>query len=260
MRRRITSPVLIIGTLSLGLPFLLAGESRAQEKKAEQAKKAEIAATTPVPRAPDWVKRHEGFVDMARKGNIDLLFLGDSITDAWGGPGHNPKSPGNELFTKEFEPLHAANFGIGGDRTQHVLWRIENGELEGIHPKVVMLMIGTNNTPVDSAADIAAGVTAIVKEIHKRSPQTKILLLGIFPRGPKPNKLRDKIKDVNTIIAKLDDGGKTVKYLDIGDKFVQPDGTISSQIMPDALHLSAQGYKIWADAVKDPILELMGKK
>jgi lysophospholipase L1-like esterase len=197
---------------------------------------------------------------MAQKGNIDVLFLGDSITDAWGGEGHNPKSAGKDIFAKEFEPLKAANFGIGGDRTQHVLWRLENGELEGIHPEVVMLMIGTNNAGTNTAEQIADGITAIVKEIHKRSPQTKILLLGIFPRGQKPNPLREKIKQVNAIVSKLDDGGNTVKYLDIGDKFLEPDGTISKEIMPDYLHLTPKGYQIWADAVKEPINELLGKK
>src|SRR5262249_58422362 len=135
----------------------------------------------PQPREANWVKRHEGFVAMAQKGNIDVLFLGDSITDAWGGPGHNSKSNGAEVFAKEFEPLKTANFGIGGDQTQHVLWRLQHRDLEGIHPKVVMLMIGTNNTAAHSAEQIAEGLTAIVKEIHKRSPQTKIFWLCDFP-------------------------------------------------------------------------------
>ena len=205
--------------------------------------------------------RHDKFVEMAKKGDIDLLFLGDSITDAWGGEGHG-KGGGGEIFTKEFLPMKAANFGIGGDRTQHVLWRLQNGELDGIKPKVVMLMIGTNNSngKDNTAEEIAEGVKAIVEEIHKKSPETKVLLLGIFPRGEKPNPQREKIKMVNEIIAKLDDKGKTVKYLDIGDKFMDKDGIISKDIMPDFLHLTPKGYQIWADAVKAPIEELMGKK
>ena len=110
-------------------------------------------AATPAPRMgkggqPDanWMKRHEGFVKIAKRGDVDVLFLGDSITDAWGGEGHNPRSAGARIFQEEFVPLKAANFGIGGDRTQHVLWRLQNGELDGIQPKVVMLMIGTNNS------------------------------------------------------------------------------------------------------------------
>jgi lysophospholipase L1-like esterase len=153
--------------------------------------------------------------------------------------------------------MRAANFGIGGDRTQHVLWRLQNGELDGIEPKVVMLMIGTNNMGQDSAEQIAEGVTAVVKEINKRSPKTKVLLLGIFPRGNKPGMIRDKIKDCNMIIAKLDDGGKTVKYLDIGGKFLEPDGTLPPEIMYDYLHLTEKGYQIWADAVKAELEKLV---
>ena len=120
---------------------------------------------------------HEQFLDQARKGNIDLLFLGDSITQGW----HN-----NEVWKRFYGPRHAANFGIGGDRTQHVLWRIENGEIDGIHPRVAVLMIGTNNAGSNSADEIAAGVTAIVQELRKRLPETKVLLLGVFPAAPSP--------------------------------------------------------------------------
>ncbi len=222
-----------------------------------QDAKKENTATKPAVKDK---QRHEKFVEIAKRGNVDLLFLGDSITDAWGGEGHG-KGGGAKIFEKEFVPLKAANFGIGGDRTQHVLWRLQNGELEGIQPKVVMLMIGTNNSngKDNTAEEIAEGITAIVKEIQKQSPKTKVLLLAVFPRGEKPNPQRDKIKEVNNIIAKLDDGGKTVKYLDIGSKFMQEDGTITREIMPDFLHLSEKGYQIWADAVKGPIMELMGK-
>src|SRR5579883_2199016 len=176
--------------------------------QADEAKSS--TAVKPVPRDPNWVKRHDGFVNMAKKGGIDVLFLGDSITDAWGGEGHNPKAGGAKIFEKEYVPLKAANFGIGGDRTQHVLWRLQNGEMEGIQPKVVMLMIGTNNSngKDNTSEEIADGVTAIVKEIHKHSPKTKVLLLGIFPRATakteEANKAQmDKINGVNAIIKKL---------------------------------------------------------
>lgn len=229
---------------------LLATGARAEDKPQHSAVKP----------TPKDVPRHEKFVGIAKRGNVDVLFLGDSITDAWGGEGHGGGG-GAKIFQSEFVPLKAANFGIGGDRTQHVLWRLQNGELEGIKPKVVMLMIGTNNSNGNdnTAQEIADGITAIVKEIHKQSPHTKVLLLGIFPRGAKPNPQRDKLKQVNTIVAKLDDGGKTVKYLDIGAKFMEEDGTITREIMPDALHLSEKGYRIWADAVKGPIKDLLEK-
>jgi lysophospholipase L1-like esterase len=215
------------------------------------------SATTPAPRDATWLGRHATYVGMAATGNTSVLFLGDSITDFWGGQGHDPSCAGTAIFQQQFAPLGATNFGISGDQTQNVLWRIENGELDGIHPKVVMLLIGTNNLGSNTPDQIAGGITAIVEQIQKQLPQTKVLLLGIFPRGQYPNPLRDKIKQVNAIISRLDDGGKTVKYLDIGSKFLQPDGTISSTIMPDFLHPSAAGYQIWADAVKDPINELL---
>jgi lysophospholipase L1-like esterase len=257
MTKRAKIQVLVRWSIALSFLVLPMGASKADEKKWENP------AIQPVPRPGAWLKRHEKFVDMAKRGNIDVLFLGDSITDDWGGEEHRATARGREVFAKEFAPLKTANFGISGDRTEHILWRLQHGELDGIHPKVIMLMIGTNNTPVNNgntAEQIAQGITAIVKEIQKRSPKTKILLLGIFPRGQKPNPQRDKIKQANEIISKLDDGGKPVKYLDIGSKFLQPDGTISQDIMFDYLHLTAKGYQIWANAVKEPISELLGKK
>lgn len=212
----------------------------------------DVEATKPAPRDPKWVTRHEGFVEIAKKGGVDFLLLGDSITDGWRGGG-------KKVYAEHFEPLKAANFGIGGDRTQHVLWRLQNGELEGITPKLCMLMIGTNNGK-DSAEDVAAGITAIVKEIQKKSPSTKILLLAIFPRGEKPNGGREKNDKVNTMIAKLDDGGKTVKVLDIGAKFMNEDKSISKEIMPDFLHLTEKGYGLWAEAVLPSVKEMLGAK
>jgi lysophospholipase L1-like esterase len=202
----------------------------------------------------DWLARHNGFVADARKGGIDLLFIGDSITDNW-------RKPGKAVWTARYEPLKAANFGIGGDRTEHVLWRLQNGELQGIHPKVAVVMIGTNNTWRDTAAQIAEGVTTIVAEIKKQLPETKILLLGVFPRAEKPDSpLRPQLAEVNRIIAKLDDGGRTVAYLDIGDKFLQPDGILPASVMPDFLHPNEKGYEIWADAMAGKLSELLGAK
>jgi lysophospholipase L1-like esterase len=231
--------------------LLAAGLVQAQEKK--------NTAVIPSMKGED---RHKGFLAIAKSGNIDVVFFGDSITDGW------RNKNGIAVWKERFEPLKAANFGIGGDRTQHVLWRMQNGELEGYKPKAMVLMIGTNNLRDNSAAEIADGIKAIVAEVQKKQPQTKILLLGIFPRSPKPDdvipfgkdkvkvKVRDKIKDINQIIAKLEDG-KRVKYLDIGDKFLQKDGELTKEIMPDYLHLSAKGYQIWADAIQKPLAELL---
>jgi lysophospholipase L1-like esterase len=199
---------------------------------------------------PGFKSAHERFLKIAAEGTAELVFLGDSITAGWNGK--------QEIWNKAFGQYKPANFGIGGDRTQHVLWRITNGELDGIKPKCVVLMIGTNNSGTDEAADIAKGITAIVETIRTKQPQAKILLLAVFPRGEKasPNPGREKLAKVNAIIAKLDDG-KKIHYLDIGNKFLQPDGSISKDIMHDYLHLTAEGYQIWADAISPKLAELM---
>lgn len=224
------------------------------------------SAVKPVPRDPNWVKRHDKFVEIAKRGGVEVLFLGDSITDAWGGEGHGQGSPGSKLFEEKFVPLKAANFGIGGDRTQHVLWRLQNGELKGITPKVVMLMIGTNNSngKDNTAEEIADGVKAIVAEIQKQSPTTKVLLLAIFPRatGNDANlkKLQsEKINKVNEEIVKLHDG-KKVKFLNINKIFTAADGSLPRDLMPDQLHLSPNGYALWAKAVEGEIKALIGSE
>jgi len=220
-------------------------------------------ATTPMPRQgkdgkddPNWLKRHDGFVAIAKKGGVEVLFLGDSITDGWRNFDAAKKRGGKNVWEKNFEPLKAANFGIGGDRTQHVLWRIQNGELDGIKPKVAVLMIGTNNTGNDSAEQIAEGVAAIVKTIHEKSSQTKVLVLAVFPRGKMiPNPGNTKIIEINKIIAKLDNS-KNVTYLDIGEKFMK-NGQIPGEIMYDYLHLTEEGYQIWADAITPTLKKML---
>jgi lysophospholipase L1-like esterase len=260
--RKVASAAVLSGLIALTFVSGLAADVKPDEAKDGKNAKPKNSAVNPETRQGGWMKMHENFVEQAKAGGAEIMFLGDSITDAWGGKGHNPKAAGTQVFAKEFESLKTVNFGIGGDRTQHVLWRLQNGELgQYFQPKVVMLMIGTNNVGTNTAEEIAAGITADVSEIHKLSPKTKVLLLAVFPRGEKPNPQREKIKKVNETIAKLDDGGKTVKYLDIGDKFLPPDGDgiLKKEIMPDFLHLSPKGYQIWADAVKGPLTELLGK-
>jgi len=199
-----------------------------------------------------WNQKHEAFLMRAKKGGVELLFVGDSITEGWGN---------NPVWQKTYEPLNAANFGIGGDTTENVLWRLENGEIEGISPKVAVLLIGTNNFGLEGHAPdaVAKGVTAVVQMLRKRLPSTKVLLLAIFPRDEKPNTdTRKKIKTVNEQIVKLDDR-KNVRFLDIGAKLSNPDGSLSKEVMPDFLHLSEKGYQIWADAMAPLLKELMEK-
>ncbi|HLW68156.1 MAG TPA: platelet-activating factor acetylhydrolase IB subunit [Gemmataceae bacterium] len=213
--------------------------------------------TTPVDRKDKgWVARHESFVARAKKGDVDVVFLGDSITHGWEGAG-------KKVWADKFEKLKAANFGIGGDRTEHVLWRITEGkELEGISPKVAVLMIGTNNVGSNSPEQIAEGVGAIVSTLRHKN--IKVLLLGVFPRASAPKEekvapaasLNPKIKQINDIIKKMDDG-KNIVYMDIGSKFLTEDGGLSREIMPDLLHLSPKGYEIWADAITPKLEEML---
>ncbi len=199
---------------------------------------------------PGFQAAHESFLKRGKEGKIGVLFLGDSITAGW-------KGSGAGVWKEHFDKYDPANFGIGGDRTQHVLWRIEQGELDGITPKVVVLMIGTNNIGY-SAEDIIKGDKKIVEQIHAKLPDAKLLLLGIFPRGAEAtNPARAKIKAVNAELAKLDDGNKT-RYLDIGDKFLDTEGNLPKDIMPDFLHPNAKGYQIWAEAIQ-PLLDEMMK-
>jgi lysophospholipase L1-like esterase len=204
--------------------------------------------TIPVEKNPE---RHQQFLEIAKAGNIDLLFLGDSITDGW-------RSTGKAVWEQYFAPLKAANFGISADRTEHVIWRLRNGELDGIHPKLVVLMIGTNNG-ADPVEDVALGIKTIIGDIQQRSPGTRILLLGIFPRNELPGGGRQKNEAVNKIIAGYANPNdpKKVVYLDIGDRFLSPDKVLSKDIMPDSLHPNAKGYQIWAEAIINPVKQLL---
>lgn len=246
--------------------LLLAAPLHAQNKTAAKdaapavklpAQKPDVAAQKYDPKtgrvSESFMKLHESFVATAKEGKAKLVFLGDSITYGWGGNG-------KEVWSKAFGKYQPANFGIGGDRTQHVLWRITHGELDGIKPKAVVLMIGTNNSAADPAADIAKGITKIVETVRAKQPQAKILLLAVFPRGSKPdgnlNEQHAKLKQVNALIAKLDDGGR-VFFLDIGKKFVPGEGPIDKEVMYDFLHLTPKGYQVWADAIAPTLARLM---
>ena len=197
------------------------------------------------------IPRHKQFLEIVKKGEGDVIFLGDSITQGWEGNG-------KKVWAENFAPLKAINLGIGGDQTGHVLWRITEGkELEPLKPKAAVIMIGTNNMGGHSAEQIAGGVKAIVEELRKQKPDMKILVLGIFPRSPKATDgVREKIKTANEIIAKLADD-KSVFYKDIGEKFLDKDGTLDKKIMYDYLHLTPEGYEIWAAAIKDDLAKLL---
>ena len=207
----------------------------------------------PMPRVDRWMTRHNGFNKRIKQGNVDLIFIGDSITHFW-------ENAGKNVWQKYYAKRNAVNLGIGGDRTQHVLWRLDNGNIDGISPKLAVMMIGTNNSVGRHPENIAAGITAIVKKLRTKLPKTKILLLAIFPRGPnKDDALRKVNAATNAIVKDLDDADM-VHYLDIGPKFLEADGKLTRKIMPDLLHLSPGGYQIWADAIEPSVKKLTGEK
>ncbi len=219
-----------------------------------------VAATTPASRPDEWwQKRHESFNARVKqgheKGDIDVLFIGDSITQGW-------ENEGKQVWADRFAKFNPVNLGIGGDQTQHVLWRLDHGNLDGLDKpaagkaaKLAVIMIGTNNVGGSKAEETAAGVEGIVSKVKSKVPGIKVLLLAIFPREEKPGEGRAKNTKVNEIIAKLGDN-KQVFFLDIGAALMNKDGTLDKAIMPDFLHLSPEGYKRWADAIEPKLNEL----
>jgi len=206
-----------------------------------------------------WLPRHEqklAEIQAHREAGrrVGLVFLGDSITQGW-------ENEGKAVWANHFAKYNAVALGFGGDRTENLLWRLQHGELDGMSPQVVVMMIGTNNTGdrLEDPALTIAGIKRNLDEIRQRQPQAKVLLLALFPRGEKPDDLtRRHNAQVNALLPALADGRQVV-FLDIGQALTQPDGTLSKDILPDFLHLSPQGYEIWARAVTPTLNRLMGE-
>jgi lysophospholipase L1-like esterase len=257
MRRMLTAALGCVMALGTTAPLRGADEAKKDATQEKKDQPEQPRSVTPKEKDP---RRHEQFLKdkeaALQKGDVQLVFIGDSITDAWRGGAQN------RLYRERWGKYNPLNLGISGDETEHVLWRLEHGELDGLKPKAVVMMIGTNNLgnpkPPHTPEETALGVEKLVQTIREKLPESKLLLLGVFPRGAKPDdKYREQIKQVNQRIAKLDDGGKHVRYLDIGEKFLEPDGTLTKSIMPDALHPNAKGYEIWADAIQPALDEMM---
>jgi lysophospholipase L1-like esterase len=213
------------------------------------------SASEAAPRTDDgWKRRQEVLNTRAKEAGAkaQVIFIGDSITQGWEGEG-------KEVWAKYYAHRNAVNLGIGGDRTQHVLWRLDNGNLEGLRPKAAVVMIGTNNSNGEdnSVEQIADGVGAIVKRLREKLPETKVLLVAIFPRSENPSPQRGKVLMVNQVIHKLADG-KDVFWADFGHRFVNREGSIPRDLMPDYLHLSPKAYAIWASAIEDRLSKLLG--
>jgi lysophospholipase L1-like esterase len=247
----------LTAALAVGLGVALVARTQEPPKAAPPTARPSVPAPQDRPR---FHELHESFLARGKAGPVRLLFLGDSITYGW------TKWAG--LWEREFGKYQPANFGIGSDRTQNLLWRIENGEVDGIAPKVVVLMIGTNNSGSDSADAIFEATKQIVQRLQARLPAAKILLLAIFPRGPRhldAQRLpRDDgvtrmrvIQEVNRLLPRLDDG-RNVRVLNINHVFFGPDGKLSEKLMYDQLHLTEDGYRAWAEAMR-PLLDDMMK-
>ncbi len=238
--------------LALAASVLCAGLCTAVFAQATAVKPND--AIVPVPRDSDWwTNRHAKMNERVKQGNVDLLMIGDSITHGWEGHGRN-------VWAKYYDKRNAVNLGIGGDRTQHVLWRLDNGNIEGISPKLAVLMIGTNNSGSNTPEEIAEGVKAIVEKLRTKLPKMKVLVLAIFPRGTDNNDAKRQVNQkANEIIAKLADD-KMVYFLDINQKFLTPEGVLTKEVMPDLLHPHEMGYGVWAEAVEPTIAKLMDEK
>ncbi len=196
-----------------------------------------------------WAQRFEKLNGLVKKEKYPLIFIGDSITHSWEGDG-------KKIWAEYYAPRNALNLGFSGDLTEHVLWRLQNGNFEGQEPKVCVLLIGTNNFRANPPSEIAMGIGAIVDEIRKQSPTSKVLILAIFPRFERPDALREGLADASRRASKWADG-EHVFYLDIGEAFLDDDGTLPEDVMPDFLHPNEKGYRIWAEAMEPTLRRLL---
>lgn len=238
--------------LAISAVVLLAGSVFGQAKSNSAPNRCVI----PVPRQG---KAFGRFLDLNQRvresgRQAEVIFVGDSITEGW-------ETNGKEVWAKYYAPRHALNLGIGSDHTQHVLWRLEHGNLEGLKPKVAVVLIGVNNIPDqrNTPRQVLEGVTAVVNELREKLPETKVLLLGIFPFREDFCAQRGKALQINQALRKLDDG-KWIRYLDIGYLFIQKDGRIPKEMMRDYLHPSPTGYRLWAEAMEPKLAEMLGEK
>jgi lysophospholipase L1-like esterase len=220
------------------------------------------AADQPAARTdPNSMTAHAQLLEKTKKGKIDIYFEGDSITRRWGATDY-PEFLAN--WRQNFFGWNAANFGWGADSTQNILWRLHNGELDGVHPKIIVLLAGTNNVggqiPAESeeakAVDVTRGLKAIVDTMQAKAPEAVLIVMGIFPRNDNMA-LMPVINKINASLAQLADGRK-IRYLNINDRLADKEGRLLEGMTTDKLHLSVNGYQVWADALKPIFTELLG--
>jgi lysophospholipase L1-like esterase len=207
----------------------------------------------------DWARRHAAVSALVKEHKPALIFLGDSITQMFGGEPHGRGQPGQEVWEKYYGKRNTANLGFGYDYVENTLWRLQHGELDGAAAKAVVVLIGTNNIGKNTPEEIADGVSAICAEVHRQQPAARIVLLGVFPRGHLPDATRAKIEAINKLLASFEGSKEAVTFLDIGAKFLEPDGSISKETMGDYLHPTAKGFEIWARELEPLLSKLLGE-
>jgi lysophospholipase L1-like esterase len=207
----------------------------------------------------DWARRHAAVSQLARERKPSLVFIGDSITQMFGGEPHDRSQPGKDVWEKYYGRRNVLNLGFGYDFVENTLWRLQHGELEGAAAKVVVIHIGTNNVNRNKPEEIVAGIDAICAEVRKRQPGAKIVLMSVFPRGPKPDGTRTKLDTINKLLAESAAKHSDITLLDIVAKFLGPDGSISKEVMGDFLHPTAKGYEIWAAELEPTLRKLLGE-
>ncbi|MGJ8679429.1 GDSL-type esterase/lipase family protein [Paraglaciecola sp.] len=216
----------------------------------------QLLSTTPVERNEDWWQtRHQQKLTEKQTLNndVDLLFLGDSITHSW-------EDTGKDAWLQYYADKKPFNLGYSGDRTEHLLWRIQNGEIDDLKPKLIVLLIGTNNAGhrVEEPEDTSAGVKAILQELEQRLPTSKILLLATFPRSKSLHApMRKRVNAANAMTQTFADEQR-IFWLDIGQEFLTEDGMVLDTVMPDYLHLTSEQYWVWANAMDEAITKLLG--
>jgi beta-glucosidase len=255
-------------TLLLGTALLVSGCAPIESRPDGQAASGQHAAVTPVTKTVDWwMPRHLANKDRIAQGDVDLLMIGDSITHGW-------ERVGQPIWDLFYADRKAVNMGFSGDRAEHVLWRIEDIDFSASSPKLAVVMIGTNNSNGDTytAVQIADGIVAISLLLRQKLPGTEVLVLGIFPRGTGSREVREsqgdsieigpqwqKVNRASALAAARLNGDESVHFLDINASFLDRNGVLHRDIMPDLLHLSEKGYAIWAAAMEPTIKTLMAE-
>jgi lysophospholipase L1-like esterase len=265
MKRSISIGIIAAGAIALaiGLPrFLISSpgpEPVIRPRPGSSTSRPIDPADIPAPRRmpdgsidPAFWANHLAHLDQASaNADAEVLFLGDSIT-------YQFSTVGADTWSARIVPLQALNLAVSGYQTQHVLWQISNGELDRLHPRVIVLLIGTNNLN-DSVPNIVRGITRVVTQLHQKLPKSRLLLLGLLPRDIIPgSEYREKILAINHHLVRLDDGSMT-RFMDMGDAFLAPDGKMRLDTTTDGLHLSASGYAVWFSQMNPMLSELLSQ-